>query len=355
VPVIRFTDLALQKLKSEKQTRFFDSALGGFGILVGKRRKTFILVTGTDRKLQTLGQFPKTTLAEARSKALSIIDGTTGPLAAQDPKQRIDEYIRQLSSSARHKYEQKRLLERHLLPTIKNLATASKKDVLAITDALQKSPSSQLHCHRAMKAFFNYCVERDYVPSSPMQGLSLPTEQKSRDRILTNAELKHAWSKAAELNQYGHVIRLCILLGTRKGETSAIQPQWVTDEGLLIPASATKNGQEHLLPLSAAAKHYAQKIATSPPCNWNSWNKIKKSAGLTGWTIHDLRRTFASIHGKIGTPPHIIEILLNHANPESMGGFVGRIYNRYKYLPELKEALTAYQKYLETIIGQPLI
>ena len=47
--------------------------------------------------------------------------------------------------------------------------------------------------------------------------------------------------------------------------------------------------------------------------------------------------------------------MLNHANPETMGGFVGRTYNRYKYLPEIEKALNTYQKYLETIIGQPLI
>src|SRR5215467_10367224 len=99
MPVIRFTELSLENLKPEKQTRYFDSALANFGIVCGKRRKTFFVVTGEERKLKTLGRFPSVTLKTARREALAILDGTIVIRDAQDPDARIKEYIKQLDAS----------------------------------------------------------------------------------------------------------------------------------------------------------------------------------------------------------------------------------------------------------------
>jgi len=76
LPQIRFTDLAIDKLKTDKQTRFWDSGLPTFGILVGKRAKTWICMRGADRKLITLGRYPAVSLKSARQAALRIIDAT---------------------------------------------------------------------------------------------------------------------------------------------------------------------------------------------------------------------------------------------------------------------------------------
>ena len=169
---VHFTDLAIDRLNpSPKYITYWDKALPSFGIRVGLLGKTFVLVRGKNRNRVSLGKYPKTTLQEARRKAIAIIDCTETILAAQDPESRIEEYVKQLDGTARHKYEQKRLLDRHLLPKTTNLATVTKQDILAITDGLSKSPSSQIHCHRALKAFFNWCLVRDYMSANPLQGL----------------------------------------------------------------------------------------------------------------------------------------------------------------------------------------
>jgi hypothetical protein len=53
VTKVALTDMAIQAMKAPEQgqSRFFDTTLRGFGILVGKKTKTFILVTGKQRKL----------------------------------------------------------------------------------------------------------------------------------------------------------------------------------------------------------------------------------------------------------------------------------------------------------------
>jgi hypothetical protein len=79
-------------------------------------------------------------------------------------------------------------------------------------------------------------------------------------------------------------------LGTRKGVTSALKPQWITDHTLLIPADVTKNGSEHLLPLSSRAEKLIGDLAEKGKPNWNSWNALKKkfdkATGLSNWNIH---------------------------------------------------------------------
>jgi integrase len=292
---IAFTDIALRALKpTAAYTTWWDSALPSFGIRVGLHSKTFVVVRGKSRKRIALGKFPSTPLKEARSKALSIIDGAFTISAAQDTQARIDEYVRQLDASQRHKYEQERLLKRHLLPYASDLTALAKKDILKITDSLSDSPSSQLHCHRALKAFFNWCVQRDYVTTHPMQGLPLPNRQKTRDRLLTPKEIKTIWSSAKKVPRFGIVIRACILLGTREGETSAIRAEWLLPDMLVIPATNTKNREEHVLPLSSYSRKLLYEIASSPRANWNSWNKIKKTIDVQNWTVHDTRRFFST-------------------------------------------------------------
>jgi hypothetical protein len=202
VPVIRFTDLSISKLKAERQTRYMDTSLPGFGILVGKTRRTFFVFTDSKKRtLRTLGRYPAMRLQDARRRAVAIIDGTERIQAAQSPSDRIAEYIAQLQATSRWKYEQHRLLCRYLLPNATDLATITKKDILRITDGIKHARSEQLHCHRALKAFFSWRAARDYITTYPMQGLPAPSTQNSRDRVLAPDELKRVWMASKQLGQ----------------------------------------------------------------------------------------------------------------------------------------------------------
>ena len=46
------------------------------------------------------------------------------------------------------------------------------------------------------------------------------------------------------------------------------------------------------------------------------------------WRLHDLRRTMRSDLGRLGIPPHVAELAINHVK----GGVEG-IYDRHKYRP----------------------
>jgi hypothetical protein len=77
-----------------------------------------------------------------------------------------------------------------------------------------------------------------------------------------------------------------------------------------------------------------------------------KLCGVVGWTLHDLRRTFRTVHGRIGTPPHIAERSINHVN--GIASEVEQTYNTWTYLPEMRKAMAAYEAELVRIVGDDL-
>ena len=89
-------------------------------------------------------------------------------------------------------------------------------------------------------------VDRDYLPTSPVAALQGLHGDKTRERVLSPWELEIIWQKSFGVGAFGYVIRLCIILGTRKGETIAIQSDWIKDRTLVIPAQFAKNRTEHV-------------------------------------------------------------------------------------------------------------
>ena len=72
-------------------------------------------------------------------------------------------------------------------------------------------------------------------------------------------------------------------------------------------------------------------------------------AGVVHLIIHDLRRTFSTKMAEWQiAPPHVIERILNHVTGTMSP--LARIYNRWNYLAEMKEALERYEKKLGQLI-----
>jgi hypothetical protein len=74
---------------------------------------------------------------------------------------------------------------------------------------------------------------------------------------------------------------------------------------------------------------------------------------VTGWTLHDLRRTFRTNLGKLGVAPHIAERLVNHISARTD---MERTYDIYAYLPEMRAAIEKWESHLTALLaadGQP--
>ena len=76
--------------------------------------------------------------------------------------------------------------------------------------------------------------------------------------------------------------------------------------------------------------------------------QLDARCGVTGWRLHDLRRTVATGMADIGVQPHIIEAVLNHVSGHK-GGVAG-IYNRANYAAEKAAALARWDEHVSALV-----
>lgn len=82
-----------------------------------------------------------------------------------------------------------------------------------------------------------------------------------------------------------------------------------------------------------------------PLKNRRNDNSLVLSGG--DWTAHDLRRTGSTMMQSLGVPEHVRERCLNHV----VGGKLGRVYGRYDFASEKREAWKSLGAYLDAILG----
>lgn len=342
MPKLQLTDLAVQKLGPGL---YFDTKTPAFGLRVGANRKTWLVVKGERRAKVRLGHYPAMTLSEARKRALVVL----GSPLAERPTISFPEALEAFLALPRWRPGSKRVLQSSLrnFSWKRNVDKISQEDVIEALEAI-KAPSARAHALKDIRTFFNWCVPR-YLAVSPAAGIKME-KQPTRDRVLSSDEVKAVWKASHAIPHFGEIIRLLILTGQRKGEIAALQPHWIKDDLVTIPAAIAKNGREHTFPIGSMSKAILDGYTIQPPQNWG-WYKAQLDtlSAVKGWTIHDLRRTFASMHAEIGTPIHVIEKMLNHVSGQLSG--VAGIYNRYSYQKEMRDAVQKYEAHLQSLLS----
>jgi len=358
MPILALTDLSVKALKpSAKQVKYFDANLPAFGVRVGLQRKTFIVMTGRDRKLVSLGHYPETPLSKARSDAKKVLAGVpreTG-LGTSFSEAR-DLFIAAHTGREGTKAELKRLLEKHAKSLdAKALSDIRPAQIDSIIDGLRDRPSECLHFWKACRAFFRWCVRRRFLAQSPITD-EPPTKEKVGDRVLTDKEIAAIWNATADLSTFSRIVRLLLITGQRRNPIASLHSDWITPDGFLFPASIMKAGKEFLLPITPlAAAHLLDRKGYLFPARrketpFSGFGESKKvldeACGVKNWTLHSLRRTAATNLGKLKVRPHVIQSVLAH----SWGGITAR-YNRFDYFDEKRAALELWEQQLKTIVS----
>src|SRR5262249_29553041 len=136
-----------------------------------------------------------------------------------------------------------------------------------------------------------------------------------------------------------------------------------------IPASRTKNGIPNLVPLSQPARELLHALPFDGPGDlqgarqraklalvfpgerrtpFSGWSKAKSAldttSGVSGWWLHDLRRTLATGLQRLGVRLEVTEAVLNHLSG-SRAGVVG-IYQRHDWAEEKRAAVDAWSAHL---------
>jgi integrase len=89
---------------------------------------------------------------------------------------------------------------------------------------------------------------------------------------------------------------------------------------------------------------------TGRPFGDHSGAEEKITPAIPPWTLHDLRRSFASGLQRLGVVPHIVELALNHRSGTFSG--VAGIYQRHRYAKEVREAFELWSQHIETLMSR---
>jgi integrase len=213
-----------------------------------------------------------------------------------------------------------------------------------------------------MKTFFRWCVGRAILDHSPADGVPLPTKQVARDRVLDDKEIVLIILAARKIGDpYSGIIELLVLTGQRRKEVARLSWEELDFEKRIwtIPKLRTKNGKEHVVHLSEEAIAVLNRMERRGPFvfsvygnkPYSAFSKVKpmldKSSGVSGWRLHDLRRTCVSGMAALGIAPHVADKILNHQSGTISG--VAAVYQRHEFLAERREALERWGSHVSRI------
>jgi integrase len=368
MPQLALTDLSVRALKpSNGQITYWDTNLPNFGVRVGTKAKTFVVLLGTERQRVTLGRYPAMSLAKARQlsrerSAEQTLEPTPQPITIgfADALSRFFATHSRQNHKASTARENARILNRHFLSRFqgRRLADVTTAHLLDVLDDLQDTPSEHEHAFRVVRTFFNFCLKRGYLETSPMARLEAPRASVSRDRVLSNGELSRVWAQAQALGYpYGTIVQLLILTG----EVAALQWDWIDESGIALPASLTKNGRASRIPYSTLTHSIIATVPRKAPLLFPARGYLDRpfkgfgvrkieldKCGVENFTHHDLRRTYATNMAALGTPIHVLEKLLNHSAGAVRG--VAAIYNRHTYWDEMCTAVTLWENHCASLL-----
>jgi len=238
-----------------------------------------------------------------------------------------------------------------------------------------------------LSAAFTYGLEHDNDPTTmdalvtyqldlnPVRDVPKAIKnEKPCDRELSQDEIKRLWNDFNSEGQYSPIEQIFKLMlstgGQRVSEVS--EAKWAEfnfKQNLWeIPASRTKNGKAHLIPLNNITMNILDEVKahrdSSPflfphrldpdkPIVLASISKAanrftsNKDNNFKAFTPRDLRRTCKTRMGELGLSKEIRDRINNHA----LGDVSSKHYDRYDYLKEKQNALDAWGQRLEQIVS----
>jgi integrase len=382
----------------KKDALVFDDEQRGLGLRVTLSGKSYLAqytINGTKRRVP-LGSCSAISLAAAREAVQAILgDVAKGRDPASERKEAkqkakekaaqealtlgflIDKWEEQHLADKRPGYaaEATRALRfaftKHLKAPAANLSPKAVKATLnAIADKGKKATARLTGAYG--RACYGWGIGKDLLTENPFAGIKLDAVA-SRDRVLSDDELKAVWEATGGPGAYNAIVRMLILTGQRREEVAKmIHDEIATDlSSWTIPANRTKNRVAHIVPLSAQAQEIikaAPRLAKDDAEEkdddrpeyvfqgragaFNGFSKAKMTldhdSGVTGWRLHDLRRTMATGLQRLGVRLEVTEAILNHVSG-SRAGIVG-VYQRHEWADEKQAALNAWGTRVAAIV-----
>jgi integrase len=269
---------------------------------------------------------------------------------------------RQPSESTRRKtihYARKAIRLMHA----ENLALAA-IDVRAVRLMVETMKGSDGERHlvfRGLDRFLAWCVKQELIERNPcgeLDGGEKPRNGRSRDHVPSLEELR-AVKNAVENEPQCRLVRFMLTTPLRRDEAAGLRWSEVDLKAkrIRIPATRMKNHELHELPLSPPALELLEACKVDavgelvfPSANGRPYNgfhtllariraRIGKgdAAKAERFTLHDIRRSFASLLAERGFDVDLLDAMLAHKRRGVLG-----VYQRASRMAERERALKAW-------------
>ena len=403
MPTVALTDRFCSTAKPlGTRTDYFDATVQGLALRVTEhdhRSWCFHYRSPRDgkRARATIGTYPATSLATARGKAMEArghVEAGNDPrlvLAGQATAGMtvvalVDAYLTDPERSGlRSKAEIERRLRKNVVPVIGEikLAELRRRDLRNVTDAMLRRgvKVEATRVFEDVRAMIRWAVQNEYLDANPLDGMGKPAEATSSNRVLSDEEIQTLWEglsdALARSVQCQRIVRLCLVTAQRVGEVAGITRAELDLKARewRLPASRTKNGHPHVVPLSDLAVSVIKEAATATnseplfPCGDGSLspvavartilraNEISKERpmgrfAIAPWSAHDLRRTALTGMARLGVAPIVLGHVANHRTT-TRAGVTLAVYSQYTYDKEKRAALDLWAERLVAICGGP--
>jgi len=378
--------------KDGKRTEYRDKKVRGLLLRVtpkGEKSWAVLYRRSSDgkRRRYTIGSYPEFSLQEARKKALDItarVAREEDPAGEKQERRKAESFeelaMRWLERHAKVKKrswrEDEKRLAHDLLPCIGGMKAAevTKRDIIRAIDIVADR-GALYQANRVLtlaRTIYNWALAEDLLDVNPTLGIRKRIDEKPRERVLSDAEIECLWNgldRARMTEGIRLIIRLALLTGQRIGEICGIRKSEIDlNNGVWeLPGARTKNGRSHRVPLSGPAMALLKRArelsggspflfpspkhgqSINPQAPSRALNRAKDVIGVKDVRIHDLRRTVTSGMARLGVAREVISKVLNHVSGDN--GITGRVYDRYSYDDEKRQALQEWGDYVMKITG----
>jgi integrase len=362
---------------------YWDSEQTGLGLVVTTAGHRNYVVQYRNRQGVSRRMSPPPpgalTLTAARTWAKKIIgmvadgrdplddDRKAALAASRSLKSICEEYLAREGGKLRTVGDRRATLERLVYPKLgaRPIDEIKRSEINTLLDKIEdeRGPRMASLTLAYLRKVMNWHETRaDDFRSPVVRGMARGIATK-RDRVLTDDELRAIWRIADELKTpFARLVQFILLTGARRNEAAHMTRAELNGSDWLIPASRVKGKRDFLVPLSVAAVATTTTLpsiatAASGPVFTHDgkrplggFGKLKAAfdmaCGVTGWTIHDLRRTARTLMTRAGVDSNHAERCLGHV----ISGVRG-VYDRHEYYDEKTAAFEALAALIDRILN----
>ncbi len=390
------TEALVSAINVSKLSEYWDEDVAGFVLRVTPAgTKTWAAYYRHLRRPRkyTIGTYPTMGVKDARQKAKDILNKAqhgNDPAAEKKADREAltlgkltEEYLKghaEVHKRASTVYADTCMINSDLAAwKNRKAADISNADVTALLAKIVRrgSPIKANRTLQLISKIYRYAIGSGLLPRttvSPTYLVPRPGKECSRERTLTDAEIKKLWGALA--HQPAHVaafFKLLLLTGQRarevltmaKAELDFEMGEWTVPANRddhkgkrenLLPLSPTalalvealKNANTHPLKTAHPFLFPSRSVKPAPIREYKTWvNALRDELKFEpDWTAHDLRRTLQTNLTKMGISRFIADKITNHADSS-----VGGVYDRYEYKAEKRDALTKWDARLAQIVA----